>query len=260
MLRKMYAVVKQGWNRHLVLFAACHLYAATALASGGPPMLTDDPGTPGDGHWELNVAGLSSRSSQGTIYQLPLLDMNYGWGERLQLKFEAPWLWQRSDAGMQNAAGKALLGVKWRFLDQGEQGWQVSTYPQTEFGLSSHSAHLGLSAPGTNYLLPLEVVYGFDGFDLNIEAGRWLRQDAAQDSWIGGIVVTHEVRKGVELLAEIHHEQAVHQSQSELILNFGARYDLSEETTLLLALGHDVRNTLNPPQQWMSYVGLQFHF
>jgi hypothetical protein len=26
----------------------------TAHAQDGPPMITDDPGTPGDGHWEIN--------------------------------------------------------------------------------------------------------------------------------------------------------------------------------------------------------------
>jgi hypothetical protein len=30
----------------------------SAFAQGGPPMVTDDPGTPGDGHWEINIASL----------------------------------------------------------------------------------------------------------------------------------------------------------------------------------------------------------
>src|SRR6266849_7689835 len=29
-----------------------------AFAQGGPPMLTDDPGTPGNRHWEINTAAL----------------------------------------------------------------------------------------------------------------------------------------------------------------------------------------------------------
>ncbi len=30
--------------------------ASNVLGQGGPPMITDDPGTPGNGKWENNVA------------------------------------------------------------------------------------------------------------------------------------------------------------------------------------------------------------
>ena len=158
------------------LIGASMFLVLNAWATGGPPMLTDDPGTPGDTHWEVNLASLMNRTSQNTSYELPLLDLNYGVGETVQLKFEAPWLLQNGLDGKQNAMGKSLVGVKWRFYDESEHGWQVSTYPQIEFATPySAAAKKGLADKSTNYLLPVEIVRTFNDFDVNLEVGRWVR-------------------------------------------------------------------------------------
>jgi hypothetical protein len=61
------------------------------FAQAGPPMVTDDPGTPGDGHIEINFAALATRTSNGSTYELPLIDANVGLGDRIQLKLETPY-------------------------------------------------------------------------------------------------------------------------------------------------------------------------
>ncbi len=227
-------------------------------------MITDDPGTPGDGHWEINVAALSNHVDGTTTYQLPLVDANYGAGERIQLKFEMPLLLQNEDSGAsRHGAGDGLAGVKWRFYDAGENAWQVSTYPQVEFGCpGSNSSHNGLADTGTSYLLPIEFVHGFGEFDINFELGRWFRPAQQKDTWIAGFVLTHEVRKGFELIAELHDEEAVHQLQEELILNFGARWDFSEHEhyTLMLSTGRDMHNTLSQTNNLLTYLGLQMRY
>ena len=40
-----------------------------ALAQGGPPMITDDPDTPGPGYREINLAGLKAKTirSRSTV-------------------------------------------------------------------------------------------------------------------------------------------------------------------------------------------------
>ena len=44
----------------LALATACMLLAAReSLAQGGPPMVTDDPETPGDGKWEIRLLATS---------------------------------------------------------------------------------------------------------------------------------------------------------------------------------------------------------
>ena len=48
--------MQQKWMQ-LALALVVTISFATALhAQGGPPMITDDPGTPGPGRWEINIA------------------------------------------------------------------------------------------------------------------------------------------------------------------------------------------------------------
>src|SRR5436190_8802827 len=72
---------------------------AALLAQGGPPLLTDDPGTPGNGNSELNLAFTLERFRHESLYEAPLLDFNYGVGERIQLKIELPWLLKHENPG-----------------------------------------------------------------------------------------------------------------------------------------------------------------
>jgi len=254
---------RAGLSRLLsALFFLSASHIAPAWATGGPPMITDDPGTPGDGHWEINVAALSDHAAGATNFQLPLIDANYGLGDRLQLKYEMPFVVQDQAGGVYHSdAGDGLAGVKWRFYDGGDDGWQISTYPQVEFEFpGSDASHSRLADHGTSYLLPFEFVHAFDDFDINFEIGRWFRPAQYSDTWIAGFVLTHAVRKGFELMAELHDESVMHQSQDELILNFGARLDLSERYTLLLSAGRDLHNTLSQTDTFLSYVGLQMRY
>lgn len=87
------------------------LWMASALgawAQGGPPFITDDPATPGAGNWEINVGWTGMHRAAGGEYELPNLDMNYGWGDRLQLKYELP-LAAATDADRVTRAGHLRL-------------------------------------------------------------------------------------------------------------------------------------------------------
>jgi hypothetical protein len=59
--------------------------ARVAFAQGGPPMITDDPGTPGNGNWENNLAIVFEHRHNETSIETPEIDLNYGVGEHIQL-------------------------------------------------------------------------------------------------------------------------------------------------------------------------------
>jgi hypothetical protein len=234
------------------------IWRTLACAQGGPPMITDDPGTPGDGNWEINIAALTNRSAHVNTYQLPLLDLNYGVGDRLQLKYELPWVIEQQPVESRAGLGNSLLGVKWRFFDAGEHGWQVSTYPQLQFNYpESESPRRGLAAPATDVLIPLEFERGYTNLDLTFEIGRWQRSAPQPDSWIAGIVIGHQPREGLELLAELHDEGSAELARNELLVNFGARWDISQRCTLLASAGRDLDNRLGPANSLLTYLGLQ---
>ena len=120
----------------LFLVAACvTVPPRRVVAQGGPPLITDDPETPGNGHWEINVAWTLSQKQNRRLFGIPLLDVNYGFGEHVQLKAEVPWLvLQERRGGTQAGIGSANFGVKWRFVDKDRHGFAMSTYPQLESG------------------------------------------------------------------------------------------------------------------------------
>ena len=69
-----------------------------ARAQGGPPLITDDPDTPGPGYWEINVSAFVEKNRRERRLETPRLDINYGLGPRIQLKLELPWLRVRDTA------------------------------------------------------------------------------------------------------------------------------------------------------------------
>jgi len=63
-----------------------------ARADAGPPYLTNDPGTPGNGNWEINLGAVPTLERGVSSYQLPQIDLNFGVGDRLQLTYEVLYL------------------------------------------------------------------------------------------------------------------------------------------------------------------------
>src|SRR5258708_6064260 len=72
------------------IMAACTLLSAVAFSQGGPPFQSDDPDTPGNKHWEINLGFLGERSRFEGSFETPNIDINYGLGNRIQLKYEVP--------------------------------------------------------------------------------------------------------------------------------------------------------------------------
>src|SRR5438270_10300389 len=128
----------------LIFFAA-----VLARAQGGPPMRTDDPGTPGNGNFEINLAVTSDRRPGDRELEAPLLDINYGLGKRIQLKFEIPFVIQGANgAPTKSGLGNSDFGVKWRFYENPQLGLDISTYPQLEFNNPTASARRGIVDAG----------------------------------------------------------------------------------------------------------------
>ena len=104
--------------RHGYSFALALLFTGSIFAQGGPPFRSDDPGTPGNGHWEINIAGIGERNPVQGTYSLPNFDINYGLGDRIQLKYEmAAGLQETRGSSPQllGGVGNSIAGVKYRF-------------------------------------------------------------------------------------------------------------------------------------------------
>jgi hypothetical protein len=238
------------------LFAAG---VARVSAQGGPPMLTDDPGTPGSNKWEINVGWTADQSNGSSEIGAPQLDLNYGIGDRVELTYFATYQYDHDGSDPSKwGISDSELAVKWRFNDGGEHGLQISVYPEVDFLTpGSHSDRRGLGDGNTSYVLPFQFQKDFDLVSVDIDCGHSFGTGTDKDGWFGGICLGKTMRKGWELDAEVHANSDEGLDRVELIGNVATRIDLSERYTLMFLLGRDLRNQLGPKASLMSYVGIQ---
>src|SRR5271163_2960330 len=170
-----------------------------AHAQAGPPFLTNDPGTPGSANWEINVGSMQTIARGVSSYQVPQIDLNFGLGDRIQLTYEVPYVLQTSSReSVQSGWSNGYPGIKWRFLDEGENGWQMSAFPQVETGASQLARQKGIAVPGPRYLLPLEVTKKVGPLDVDVEVGYYLPGNGPKER-ILGLVVGRSVTERLEL-------------------------------------------------------------
>ena len=244
-------------TRFTKTLASCAIAAAMlpALAQGGPPMVTDDPETPGDGHWEINIGAIATRTPGRWEVAAPDADINYGWGDRIQLKLDIPWVTARDDGQRwKSGVGEAEVGVKWRFVDQEQAGFSLSTYPQYGRSLLKSSIRRGLAADGHRFFLPLEFATELAGFGVAAEIGREFVQ-RGPNAWAAGVVAAHACGSEIECMAEIHTTQAPFEHQT--LLNLGLHWKLDDALTVLAAIGRDVGVRSDEHRQALVYLGLQ---
>ena len=219
-------------------------------------MVTDDPGTPGDGRWEINLAFTVEKTATARAIEEPLVDANYGVGDRLQLKLEAPLLREQgAGSGRRTGLGESRAGVKWRFYDAGASGWQLSTYPQVVFtSPRSRSGNADPNDSATTLLLPLEVQRAFGNVSVNIEFGRTVSSRGHGDG-IAGLVVGQQLSERFEWMLELHADSS--DGQAAVLANIGARWNVTRSGTLLIALGRDLHNGLGERRELVGYLGWQ---
>jgi hypothetical protein len=232
--------------------------SAAVLAQGGPPFVTDDPGTPGDRRWEINVAFVAEKRGGEQRLATPLVDANYGWGDRIQLKLEVPWVVQSTrEEPVRNGLGNALLGVKWRFADEEKSGIAVAFYPQVEINLVSSSASRGLAERRTSLLLPLAFEKNLGPFSANMEIGHQFRE-GEKGLWFGGLALGRGLSDRLEVLAEVFGLASARFAGVEFSGNIGGRWKVGRRLVLLVSVGTGIRGSPDQPRAGLlTYAGIQ---
>ena len=221
------------------------------LAQGGPPMITDDPGTPVNGHWENNIAVVFEHRPNETSWDLPAIDLNYGVGEHIQLTLQGgPVLLKRSGHGLIGGLGGTEAAVKWRFLDEEKSGFDVSMFPRVIFNITQSSVRRGLAEDGTRFQIPFQAAKTFGRFHADAEFGP-LASTVGRSEWIYGIVGGVELAKTTMLMAELHGTSRMNFTRDILTVNVGLRRQLTEARILIASIGHELRD----PDQARSFIG-----
>src|SRR5580692_6198802 len=139
----------------IVLFL--FLAASFAIAQGGPPYYTNDPGTPGNLNWEINFGYMPFLYSDQSVSYAPDVDINFGVRDRIQLTYENAWLRVKdSSSPAKFGLGQSNPGVKWRFHEGGESGLSISMFPQFFLNNPNDAVRRGITPASDVFLFPLE--------------------------------------------------------------------------------------------------------
>jgi hypothetical protein len=240
------------------MLAAFACAASPLFAQGGPPYYTNDPGTPGNMQWEVNLGYMPFLYSTQSIAHTLDADMNFGLGDRIQLTFESAWL--RADdlpAPPKYGLEQDQLGVKWRFYDGGDSGFAVSVFPQVSVNNPNNSVQRGITPRGASVILPLEFSKKLGPLDLNWEFG-YNAVHLGPDGYVAGIVAGHSFTKNFEMDSEFYSLGTFRASGDAETLGIGARYKIHPPMILLLMAGRSVEAARNGQPYFVGYFGMQF--
>jgi hypothetical protein len=264
----------------LLVVVATLPFSEPAWPQGGPPFRTDDPETPGNRQWEINIGFIGERDRADGSYETPNLDINYGLGDRIQLKYEVPLSIQelRGDSSQIAAGlGNSMMGVKWRFYEtrteaprpgkplKSKFSFAMSIYPQLALNNPTGSLRRGIVDATPQFLLPLEAKATIGPVRIVGEVGYWFTSKAGPDpvpnSWIRGLLVGHEFKSKTELYLDLHDELDVQGPERQSTLGIGGRQPIGMHGKMLFlgTVGRAiaVKTPTNGQPSWIAYFGVQ---
>jgi hypothetical protein len=251
-------LIRQVNKRRPLFFIFCFfLVAGSAFAQGGPPYYTNDPGTPGNLNWEINIGYMPFYYSNQSVSHTPDVDINFGLGDRIQLTYENAWLRvQNLGESTKFGLGQSNPGVKWRFYDAGEDGLSISLFPQFFLNNPNDAVSRGITAPTDSFLMPAEFSKKFGPVDIDYEIG-YLAVHKGSDGWITGLVVGHDFTPKLELDGEFYYQGTFHPSFSQPTFDFGGRYKLHSPVILLFMAGRSLDPSGPRQTYFLGYFGIQ---
>ncbi|MGY4515954.1 hypothetical protein [Lysobacter sp. HA18] len=224
-----------------------------AHAQAGPPMITNDPDTPGAGVWEINIAATGSTQPHGETLDAPDLDINRGVGDRIQLSVHAAWAHARARDAWSSGLGDVELGMRYRFLDADDDGISLAVQLLYIRGWSAAARRRGLASDHPEWVLPVQLARPLATFSVGMEVARhFVEHDA--DAWQAGVFVAHDCFGG-DCLAEVNTTR-VDGDASRTTYNVGARHPIAKNILLMASLGRE--SGAGEPASVVSYIGLQY--
>ena len=220
---------------------------------GGPPMITDDPATPEIGNWEINFSFNSDLKKHEKEFETPLLDINFGYNERTQLKVEFPYLFTKSVSGeYQGRFGDVTFGIKYRFLDEDKFGIALSIYPQITVATETDARN--------EYLFPLQIEKSFGKVIFGLDV-RYAYVNGDEDFIQNGVLLGSSFSDRLDVMGEfIYWANAQKFDDVEGVFNLGLKYQMNDVFTFMTSLGtgllsldSDLRTT------FISSVGFQIN-
>jgi hypothetical protein len=246
---------------HLILGCLLACLASPPVRAGG--FQGDNAATTSPDHFEIDIANLYSRMKGETSGALASIEVDYGVAKEVELHLYAPLAFDRK-AGMGHTRygyGDTELGVKYRFLDQDENGWlpAIATFPIIE--IPTGNAQSGLGTGHTHGFVPLWfqrdfgrwMAFGGVDYELNPGAGN-------KNNWEVSLALGRTISDSFWLGVEVFHQTSTSdRAKPSTGFNIGGTYDLTTNHHLLLTVGRGIQNPTHT-NQFSSYLAYELTF
>jgi hypothetical protein len=230
------------------------------MTVGSPPMHTDDTDTPGPNNWEINLGMEASWAGREHRIEAPVLDVNYGVGERLQFTYEVPFVFQAESEPAPGGdrrvnaqgVGDSSFGIKYRFYDNEDTGVSFAIDPQVEF--RTPGANNDVSEGATSFVLPLSMTSEFEHASIGANIG--VEATSRERRYFASVGIGARATDRTAVMAEIAGSDLNAADERRVLLNLGVRHKISETQGLSAALGHDLY--AGGDQRDNTYVSLAY--
>lgn len=157
-------------------------FALVGVAHAAHPFITDDAGTQGTRHWQLEVNTDHDRSREGGVLnrsQAYNAALTYGVSDALDVGVNLPYFRVKTDGeAAMRGVGDATLQAKWRFHED-DAGWSVAVKPAITLPTGSESK--GLGAGRSTATLSLLGQYQKDAWTWLVNGGLTHNDNQAGD-------------------------------------------------------------------------------
>lgn len=213
-----------------------------------PALGVDDTGTPGCNAWEINVL-TAGEFGTGQELASPLLDVNYGIGDNLQLTVGVPYEVSRVAGETSRRVGAADVAIKHRFYDDESRGLSFAFAPHVELaipGTARADESSGVAVTGLPLVFATRLAETSKGsiiFAAN--AGYNISsEDMVEDTVSGGIGIGVPLSANLAIMVQGSTEQAVGRNAAgvrdgHFELNVGALGSINSHLMWFGSIGQD---------------------
>jgi hypothetical protein len=225
----------------------------------GPPFRTDDPVPVPYCHGELYLFSTATLDATGTSGIGPAVEFNYGilpntqFHVVLPLAFDAP-----KGTPSQFGYGDTELGIKYRFVNQGEIVPDVGVFPLVEVPTGNASKNLGNGK--AQVYLPVWLQKDIGKWTVYGGAGYWINPGAGNRNWdFSGVLVQYNFSDVFFLGAELFHQTPSSTDAPGVTgIHFGGGIPVAQNYQILFSA--DAGNGITSYKHFSYYLGLYHTF
>ncbi|MCX5784462.1 MAG: hypothetical protein NTX59_02105 [Elusimicrobia bacterium] len=218
------------------------------MTVGSPPMISDDTGTPGPKSWEINAVFDAVLSKDSKSYEVPLLDINYGVGETIQLKYEVPYVFNDNTGEKARGISNSKIGVKYKFYDNEKNGLSLAVYPQIEFltpgsklaGAREEGGEGGVAEKGVTYELPFLLTKEFGKFSVTANVSGERSSEDTHIAAFASLGAGTRLTDKLAILCEIAGSDLNNADEKRVLANLGFKFKLSDQHAIVVSAGRDI--------------------